>query len=121
MAGFTSGIPFGNQVETKNSAVNRLGPRASTVGGAAKVVGQLAKANARKYQQEAQGDFRSEFSRMRAQDAELASKKGVPGSVEVWRDKAFGNRPFHEDFVPPGGDVEPAIAAKNKPNNEEVA
>lgn len=114
MPGFRSGTPFGNQAESRAAALDRLGPLTPTVGGASVSVGARAKAVARRQQKQAQGDYRSEFSRMRQE---------APGFVDEWRNKALGGRGFAEDFMPPGGDpmAEESAAAKTKPLGEEKA
>jgi len=114
MPGFRPGVPFGNQAETRAAALDRLGPFSPTVGGASVSVGAGIKAKVRKFQRQAQSDYRSEFSRMRQE---------APGFVDEWRNKAFGSRAFMEDFVPPGGDplAEESAAAKTKPLGEDKA
>jgi hypothetical protein len=108
---YQSQFPFGTQKDAQDAALDRMGPPVPTVGGAAVPVGARAKAVARKHQLDSQGLYRSEFSRMRAED---------PASVDAWRAKAFGSRSFMDEFIPAGGDPisEPA---KEKPVAEEVA
>lgn len=112
MPGFRSGVPFGNQAESRAAALDRLGPFSPTVGGANVSVGAGVKAKVRRFQKQAQSDYRSEFSRMRQE---------APGFVDEWRNKALGGRAFAEDFIPPGGDpvAEDSVAAKTKPLGEE--
>jgi hypothetical protein len=109
---FQSGIPFGTQRDSKDAAQARLGPRTPTVGGASVSVGAGAKAAAKKHQQKAMSESSSPFSEARA---------AAPGPVEAWRAKAFGNRAFAEDFMPPGGDPQPDTVAKKSTSSEGTA